>query len=54
MPLRPSARCHRAIVFADGQIVADVDQPSAEQMNDLLMKERESATQTISPARHAG
>ena len=44
----------RAIVFADGQIVADVDQPSAEQMNDLLMKERESATQTISPARHAG
>ena len=31
-----------------------VDQPSAEQMNDLLMKERESATQTISPARHAG
>lgn len=45
---------NRAIVFADGQIVADVDQPSAEQMNDLLMKERESATQTISPARHAG
>lgn len=44
----------RAIVFADGQIVADVDQPSAEQMNDLLMKERESATQTISPARYAG
>lgn len=44
----------RAIVFADGQIVADVDQPSAEQMNDLLIKERESATQTISPARHAG
>ncbi|SPU24710.1 ABC transporter ATP-binding protein [Bifidobacterium adolescentis] len=44
----------RAIVFADGQIVADVDQPSAEQMNDLLMKERESATQTIYPARHAG
>ena len=44
----------RAIVFADGQIVADVDQPSAEQMNDLQMKERESATQTISPARHAG
>ena len=44
----------RAIVFADGQIVADVDQPSAEQMNDLLMKERESATQTISPVRHAG
>lgn len=45
---------NRAIVFADGQIVADVDQPSAEQMNDLLMKERESATQTIFPARHAG
>ena len=45
---------NRAIVFADGQIVADVDQPRAEQMNDLLMKERESATQTISPARHAG
>ena len=45
---------NRAIVFADGQIVADVDQPSAEQMNDLLMKECESATQTIFPARHAG
>ena len=45
---------NRAIVFADGQIVAAVDQPSAEQMKDLLMKERASATQTISPARHAG
>lgn len=31
----------RAIVFADGQIVADVDNPTAEQMNELLMAERQ-------------
>ena len=34
----------RAIVFADGQIVADEANPTAETMNDLLMAERERAT----------
>ena len=34
----------RAIVFADGQIVADVDHPSADQMSELLMQERRRAT----------
>ena len=34
----------RAIVFADGQIVADVNAPTAAQMSDLLMQERERAT----------
>lgn len=34
----------RAIVFADGRIVADVPNPNAEQMNELLMVERERAT----------
>lgn len=34
----------RAIVFADGRIVADVLQPTAEHMNELLMSERERAT----------
>ncbi|NEG89865.1 ATP-binding cassette domain-containing protein [Bifidobacterium aerophilum] len=34
----------RAIVFADGRIVADVPNPNAEQMNELLMAERERAT----------
>ncbi|MCH9276944.1 ABC transporter ATP-binding protein [Bifidobacterium amazonense] len=34
----------RAIVFADGRIVADVPHPNAEQMNELLMAERERAT----------
>ena len=33
----------RAIVFADGQIVADVNAPTAAQMSDLLMQERERA-----------
>ena len=34
----------RAIVFADGQIVADVNTPTAARMSDLLMQERERAT----------
>lgn len=34
----------RAIVFADGQIVADVDHPSADQMSELLMQERRRVT----------
>lgn len=34
----------RAIVFADGNIVADVDDPTAAQMSELLMQEREQAT----------
>ena len=34
----------RAIVFADGNIVADVDDPTAEWMSELLMREREQAT----------
>ncbi|KFI48706.1 ABC transporter ATP-binding protein [Bifidobacterium biavatii] len=34
----------RAIVFADGNIVADVPNPTAERMSDLLMAERERAT----------
>lgn len=44
----------RAIVFADGRIVADVDDPTADQMSDLLMKERELSTRNVSNARHAG
>ncbi|KFJ06265.1 ABC transporter ATP-binding protein [Bifidobacterium tsurumiense] len=40
----------RAIVFADGRIVADVEAPKAEQMNDLLMQERERATRMASPS----
>ena len=32
---------HRAIVFADGRIVADVTDPTAERMSALLMQERE-------------
>ncbi|MBT1175157.1 ABC transporter ATP-binding protein [Bifidobacterium sp. LC6] len=43
----------RAIVFADGQIVADEAHPTAEIMNNLLMAERERATQAAVPARHA-
>lgn len=43
----------RAIVFADGRIVADVDDPTADQMSDLLMKERELSTRNASNARHA-
>ncbi len=34
----------RAIVFADGRIVADEAHPTAERMNQLLMAEREQAT----------
>ncbi len=34
----------RAIVFADGNIVADVDDPTAARMSELLMREREQAT----------
>lgn len=37
----------RAIVFADGQIVADEQRPTAESMNQLLMNERERATQLV-------
>ena len=36
----------RAIVFADGQIVADEANPTAETMNELLMSERERAART--------
>lgn len=38
----------RAIVFADGQIVADVEHPSADQMSKLLMQERRRATLNLS------
>ena len=38
----------RAIVFADGRIVADIDHPNAERMNELLMRERETATRHVS------
>ena len=41
----------RAIVFADGRIVADVDHPNAEQMNELLLRERDAATQHAFSAR---
>ncbi|MCH4160472.1 ABC transporter ATP-binding protein [Bifidobacterium sp.] len=34
----------RAIVFADGRIVADVQDPSADQMNALLLEERSKVT----------
>ncbi|MBW3087831.1 ABC transporter ATP-binding protein [Bifidobacterium sp. 82T24] len=34
----------RAIVFADGRIVADEQHPTADRMNTLLMEERERAT----------
>jgi putative ABC transport system ATP-binding protein len=43
----------RAIVFADGRIVADEAHPTAETMNELLMAERERATRsavTATPA----
>ena len=41
----------RAIVFADGRIVADETGPTAERMNQLLMQERERATrQSLAPA----
>ena len=38
----------RAIVFADGQIVADVEHPGADQMSELLMQERRRATLNLS------
>mgnify|MGYP000189458539 CR=1 FL=1 len=41
----------RALVFADGQIVADVSKPTADQMSELLMKEREAATMNAASAR---
>jgi putative ABC transport system ATP-binding protein len=41
----------RALVFADGQIVADVSKPTADQMSELLMKEREAATMNVASAR---
>ncbi|TPF97294.1 peptide ABC transporter ATP-binding protein [Bifidobacterium sp. UTCIF-39] len=34
----------RAIVFADGRIVADEPNPTADRMNELLMEERQRAT----------
>ncbi|MCH4209959.1 ABC transporter ATP-binding protein [Bifidobacterium sp.] len=41
----------RAIVFADGRIVADEANPSAERMSGLLMEERERATRaTATPS----
>ncbi|WP_240540771.1 ABC transporter ATP-binding protein [Bifidobacterium vespertilionis] len=43
----------RAIVFADGRIVADVDRPDADIMNRLLMTERERATRTVGSVRPA-
>ena len=43
----------RALVFADGQIVADVSKPTADQMSELLMKEREAATMNVASARHS-
>ena len=43
----------RALVFADGQIVADVNKPTADQMSELLMKEREAATMNAASARHS-
>lgn len=43
----------RAIVFADGRIVADVDRPDADIMNRLLMAERERATRTVGSVRRA-
>lgn len=43
----------RAIVFADGRIMADVTDPTANQMSELLMREREIATRNASSARHA-
>ena len=38
----------RAIVFAAGQIVADVEHPCADQMSELLMQERRRATLNLS------
>lgn len=45
----------RAIVFADGRIVADEPNPTAERMSQLLMEERERATlQAASSPRPSG
>ena len=43
----------RALVFADGQIVADVSKPTADQVSELLMKEREAATMNVASVRHS-
>ena len=43
----------RALVFADGQIAADVNKPTADQMSELLMKEREAATMNVASVRHS-
>ena len=43
----------RAIVFADGRIVADEPHPTAEAMNNLLMAERERATRAAVTATSA-
>ena len=43
----------RAIVFADGQVVADEPNPTAERMNELLMRQREAAAQQAASARIA-
>ncbi|MFT8979966.1 hypothetical protein [Gluconobacter oxydans] len=42
-------RADRAIVFADGNIVADETNPNPDRMNDLLMQERRRslAQQTV-------
>ena len=44
----------RAIVFADGRIVADEAHPTAERMNQLLMAEREQATRAAAASTSAG
>jgi putative ABC transport system ATP-binding protein len=36
----------RAIVFADGRIVADETDPAAERMSELLMEERDRVTRS--------
>ena len=41
------------VTDADGQIVADVNKPTADQMSELLMKEREAATMNVASARHS-
>ena len=43
-----AAYADRAIVFADGRIVADEANPTAERMNELLMAERERAVHVAS------
>ncbi|NEG96069.1 ATP-binding cassette domain-containing protein [Bifidobacterium sp. SMB2] len=41
----------RAIIFADGRIVADENRPTAERMNELLMEERRRSTADAMTAR---